>query len=198
MEANLPDDVAVQVQVGRLYLDAGDPRRALAHFSSALDVEPQNGAALAGAGESAFELADYASASRYLAAAPEDDERVADLRELADLVLSADPLAARIGSNERRRRLVAAFGQAQGSLEACLHDPSVPSRPALESLQAEAEAMGGTLAARPRRDPPDLIDDGMDLVYRIEQAIDQNCQTPRRPLDRALLLIGSRRGFGEQ
>lgn len=50
--ANLPGDVAVQVQVGRRFLDAGDPRGALDHFVRALRMDPDNGGTLAGAGES--------------------------------------------------------------------------------------------------------------------------------------------------
>jgi hypothetical protein len=42
------------------------------------------------------------------------------------------------------------------------------------------------------------VADGLDLVYRIERAVQQHCGPMLTPLDRALLLIGRRRGFEEQ
>jgi tetratricopeptide (TPR) repeat protein len=110
--ANLPQDAGVQAQVGRMFLSAGDPRLALDHFVRALRLNAEHPDALAGAGEAAFERADYRRALRYLNAAPRDDTRVAELREVARLVLDGDPLAPRLRASERRRRLSVAFQQA--------------------------------------------------------------------------------------
>ena len=52
--------------------------------------------------------------------APDDMDRVTETRELVDLVLSSDPLAARIGSSERRRRLVDNFSYAEQRLSSCV------------------------------------------------------------------------------
>ena len=105
---------------------------------SALDTDPDDGPALAGAGESAFELADYEEARRYLNAAPEDDEVVAALREVSELVLASDPLEPRLRVSERSRRLLLMFERATASLGICLADPSAGGRDSLEGLQAEA------------------------------------------------------------
>ena len=195
LDANLPADTAAQVQVGRLFLSAGDPRQALNRFAGALAADPDDGSALAGAGESAFALGDYARARRYLNAAPRDDERIAELREVTQFVLSGDPLAPRLAANERRRRLLAALKQATQTLEICLVGSVVDPRADLESLRTEAIDFEAAVAAQRRGDIRDLIDDGVDLIYRIERSIEPSCRSVTTSLDRALLLIGRLRGF---
>lgn len=195
LASNLPDNAAAYVPVGRRFLDAGDPRRALDHFTRALRAEPGNRDALAGAGESAFALGDYVRAQRYFGAVPGGDERVADLREVTRLVVAGDPLAPRLGAAERRRRLIAAFDQATARLETCLGMATVGVDPQLESLRSEAREFAP--AVNRRGTPRDVIDDGVDLVYRIERIAERRCPAPATPLDRALLLIGRRHGFEE-
>jgi hypothetical protein len=68
----------------------------------------------------------------------------------------------------------------------------------LEQLRDDARAFKSALDRPRRREPRDLVDDGVDLVYRIERAMEQSCGIPAAPLDRALLLIGRRHGLGEQ
>lgn len=195
MNVNLPADTVIQVQVGKLFLSAGDPRQALDRFVGALGEDPEHGPALAGAGESAFELGDYVGARRYLNAAPRDDERVAELREVAELVLVSDPLEPRLAASERRRRLLVALKEATRSLEVCLVGSLVAARTGLESIRTEALDFEAAVAAQPRGDVRDLVDDGVDLIYRIERSIEPSCRSLTTPLDRALLLIGRRRGF---
>jgi tetratricopeptide (TPR) repeat protein len=196
LAASLPDDAAVQTQVGRMFLAAGDPRLALDHFEWALRENSENADALTGAGEAAFELADYSRALRYLNSAPRENARVAELREVSRLVLNRDPLAPRLPAGERAKRLSAAWQQAVRRLEACLGDRSMPSNGSLETLRNEARTLQASLGAR-RREARDLVDDGVDLVYRIERAVELHCAIPPTPLDRALLLIGRRHGFEE-
>ena len=85
LSGNLPDDVKSQTEAGHLFLDAGEPRRGLDRFRQALRIDPKNGAALAGAGESAFEAGDYTSAQRYLRAVDSPSARVSELRSITDL-----------------------------------------------------------------------------------------------------------------
>ena len=195
LDDNLPAETGVQVQVGRLFLSAGDPRQALDRFMSAVDADPDHGPALAGAGESAFELADYAAARRYLSEAPDDEPYVVDLREVTELVLSSDPLEPRLSVRARSERLLLAFEQARASLDFCLADPVVAGRASLEALQAEGVEFDVAIAEQRNGDLRNLVDDGVDLVYRIERSIEQRCRTPITQLDRALLLIGRRHGF---
>lgn len=195
LEANLPAEVAVRVQVGRRFLQAGDPSRALDHFGRALREQPEHRNALAGAGEAAFALGDYARARRYLDAVAGDAERLAGLRDVAGLVLAGDPLAPRLGAAERRRRMAAAIEQAALRLDACQNASPAGSRAELESLQAEARLVAAALNRR--AGGRDIVEDGLDLVYRMEREAEERCATPAAPFDRALLLIGRRHGFGE-
>ena len=195
LDDNLPAEKEVQVQVGQLFLSAGDPRQALDRFISALDADPDDGPALAGAGESAFELGDYVAARSYFNEAPDDDPTVAELRELSELVLSSDPLEPRLSVRARSERLLLAFEQARASLDICLADPSVGGRASLEALQTEGVDFDAAIAEQRNGDLRNLVDDGVDLVYRIERSMEQRCRTPITLLDRALLLIGRRHGF---
>lgn len=194
MAANLPDSPDAHLQAAGMFLRAGDPQRALTHFTRVLRDEPRAAAALAGAGAAAFDLGDYTRARRYLASAPPGDPRAATLLELTDLVLASDPLAPRLRASERRRRVTVALDQAGRTLQVCLAAaPAAVSD--LQILQAEAAAFTARSAAAARRAPGDIVEDGLELAYRIESAVDDHCRQMAVPLDRAILLIGRRRGI---
>ena len=204
LSGNLPDDVASQTEAAQLLLDAGDPSRALDQFRRVLRLEPSNGPALAGAGRSTFALGEYTNARRYLisAAANGGDASFAglkELRELTDLVLTRDPLAARLPIRERRERLKSALQRASERLETCIADvaDASSSTPAdLEALQTEAQTLEAALGARRPDSSSDSIETGLNLVYRMEQRA-QSC-SPETPADRALLLIGQRHDVDKQ
>jgi tetratricopeptide (TPR) repeat protein len=191
----LPDDPAAQVRVAQMFLRAEDAGRALDHFLQALRTMPADPEALAGAGEAAFASGDYPRARQYLAAAPGDVDRVRELRTLVNLVLSNDPLAPRLGLQERRRRLAAAFQQALETLDTCLERQ--PAAGPLDALRLEATTFEEQLTSKAGRDSPDTIEAGTDLVYRIERGAQGACGAPT-PADQALLLIGRRHGFENQ
>lgn len=194
--ANLGPDAQLETRVGRMFLAAGDPRLALNHLVKALRLDPDDGDALAAAGEAAFEIGDYSRALRYLTAARQSPD-VAELGEVARLVTAVDPLAPRLRASERRRRLGVALQHALPRLETCLTDPSLKTNAALEALRKEGRAFQSAFD-QPRREPRDLMEDGVDLVYRVTRAVEQYCRVPLAPLDRALLLIASRHGLREQ
>lgn len=195
MTANLPEARTVHVQVGTRLLRAGDSSRALDHFTRVLREEPDHPDALAGAGAAAFELGDYARARRYLNAAPDSDPRTVDLREVTGLVLAADPLEARIGAAERRKRADAAVQRAMEVLDVCLAAAPGDRSDALEALHAELRTFASTFAARIRRDPRDVSEEGLELAYRVQASVEQACGPATAPLDRAILLIGRRHGL---
>jgi tetratricopeptide (TPR) repeat protein len=196
MAANLPEDAAVQARVGRMFLAAGNPRLALDHFERAERLDTDNADALAGAGEAAFQLEDYSRALRYLKRAAPDDTRVMELRDLAQLVLSDDPLAPRLRAGERQRRLMLAVRQALQRLDGCLDVPRAPA--SLGLLRNDALDLASTLERSRGPVPRDLVDDGVDLVYRAERAAEGTCGTPPALFDRAIVLIGRRHGLEEQ
>jgi tetratricopeptide (TPR) repeat protein len=198
LTADLPPGAPVRAQVGRLFLAAGDAARALDYFVRAIHETPDSAEALAGAGEAAFALGDYTRALRYLNAVTDDEPGVAELREVARLVLSTDPLTPRLGADERRKRLTTGLQQATHRLDVCLNDPDTRETGTLATLRTEVAAFQPALRRSSRRDARDLVEDGVDLEFRIEQAAAQSCPGGGAPLDRALLLIGRRHGLGER
>ena len=120
LSGNLPDDVKSQTEAGQLFLDAGEPRRGLDRFRQALRIDPKNAAALAGAGEAAFEAGDYTSAQRYLRAVDSPSARVSELRSVTDLVLTRDPLRPGLSLRQRQERVMAGFRRALEALDDCV------------------------------------------------------------------------------
>src|SRR5262249_13022220 len=137
LSADLPDDPATHVEAGRLFERAGDNTRALDQFERALRAAPDDPEAIAGAGLAAFRTGDYLRAAKYLRSARENDQAVKDAKELAELVLSNDPLAPRLGS-QRRHRVAQDLSYAIGRLNACLEHGTRDS--AADSLAEEAAA----------------------------------------------------------
>jgi Flp pilus assembly protein TadD len=191
VSTDLPDDSALRLEVAQLFARAGDNSHALEQFQRILRSTPQDGEALAGAGQAAFRLGDYPAAVRYLRSAPADDAAVRDMLNVVDLVVSNDPLATRIGSAERRRRLLADFSYAQQRLGKCVEQPSgsAPLDQALALLE-EARTFENQVTATAILEQ-DTIEMGVDLVDRIEAEIGRHCG-PLAPLDQALALIGRR------
>lgn len=194
--ADLPDDVPHHVQLAELFSQAGDHRDALEHFQHALRLAPQDDAALAGAGQAAFGVGDYALARRYLRQAQTDSETVRALREVVDLIVSRDPAASRIGAAERYRRLDANLSYVEQRLAGCVaqHD-NVPSDNQ-RVLQTELQAFARPLRPSVMLDQ-DTIETGIDLIERVERGIVDSCG-PQTAVDRALLLIGRQHAAGNQ
>lgn len=199
LAADTPSNAESHVEVGRLFLEAGDVARALGQFVEASRLDESSGSAFTGAGESSFLLGDYRSARRYLERALDLDPgaaRAASLLETTKLIQSANPLALRLPSDERMKRLLAGLAQAAKRLDSCLGQQDglpAPQRADLEQLRAEVEAMQAALDAKGRPRGPGLVQDGAELVFRVEEAASRSCGEPTG-LDLALLLIGRKHG----
>lgn len=194
LSGNLPADAPAQIQAGRLFLETGEPARALQLFQRALQSDAKNPEAIAGAGEAAFAAHDYRTAQGYLHAAELSSGDLQRMRATTDFVLERDPMRPGLPLRERRARAVLNLARARQALEAC-DTPSAARRDIgrydRQSLRAEAAMLEPLLGgAAPRRDSTDTIEQAQDLVYRIEQQVVARCGGSL--LDRALLLIGSR------
>jgi Tfp pilus assembly protein PilF len=197
---NLPNDAGAHVEAGGLLLSAGDPPRAREQFVRALGIEPRDRDAQAGAGEAAFAEGDYSAAGRYISAIDKPSPRLAHLRELSMLILSSDPLAPRLTSTDRLKRLVVAFTQAVRRVDECRTTTTAWSGDAAAQLDAiREEANMFELGVQPTIVPasPEVIETGTDLVYRLEQASVEVCGQPTG-LDEALLINSRRRGAQTQ
>lgn len=193
LEAGLPDDLSSQLAVGQMLLAAGDARRAGDHFAQALRLDPTNRLALAGVGESSFALGDYARARQSFNRLDVHTERTRELDTLSELVLASDPLTPRLSMAERRTRLSAGFARVIQRLDACQSRTSDVD----PALLADAREFEATLSTRNRPDTFDEVETGFEVIYRGERFADRACG-PGEPLDRALLLIGQRRGLEAQ
>jgi tetratricopeptide (TPR) repeat protein len=176
---DLPDTVEDRFRVAGWFARTGEHRRALDQFERVLAAEPDNAQALEGAGFAAYALGDYARAARYLARAPASDA-AARARDVSELVLAMDPLAPRIASTERRRRLVAAAQHVAARLAAC-----APDSPRIR----EIDALTRRLARRPDLDD---ITTGFEMVSAAHREIRASCDGADGPRDEALRLIASR------
>lgn len=196
MASGLPPDLDPHLQVANLFFKVGDYDHSLAQFREVLALDPKNPQALAGAGQAAFQLGQYATAERYLRGAWDENHRDAETERLlktASLVLNFDPSRRRISDRERFRRVAAAFHQAGDRLQSCaamrkedLKSTTPPD--ALQSLYVEWLEWKGRIDAREFRADSKIEDNVVDLVGRIEQQTASECGEPTGP-DLALLLI---------
>lgn len=191
--ADLPDQRLLHVQVGDLFTQAGDPAHALDQYQQALRLAPADSQALAGAGMSAFHVGQYALARNYLRRIPGAHDDVATTRDIVESVSSNDPLASRLGSAERRRRLTIDLTYVSQRLSTC------PARPGsgepiagAPALQAEADRFVRGLTPQSVLDQ-DTIETGVDLIARLARMIVQHCEAPTSH-DQALVLIGRQHG----
>lgn len=192
LSSDMPEDAAARVEVAQLFADAGDHTHALDQFQRALTQSPDDGTATAGAGLAAFRLGDYALARTYLHQLPTPSADVQRIRETVDLVLSSDPLASRLGSTERRRRLTADLSHTEQRLSQCGESPDGAPPEGLVVLRGEAQAFTEQLA-QPGILEQDTVEAGVDLINREEREIARRCGPPT-VLDQALALIGHAHG----
>jgi tetratricopeptide (TPR) repeat protein len=196
LDTELPDTVRDYDIVGKLFLRARDPAHALKDFDRALHLDRHDATALEGAGQAAFDTQDYSLARKDLEAASGLEPHNTDVQHLLALVLlvfSRDPLLPRLGREERLRRATDDYDQAINTLHACLDQQATKaaSQPVLISLDAEAQQFQDQLKSKDAKQDPEVVRDSIDLVYRIEHAVNANC-TPVQGSDKALLLIGRR------
>ena len=197
MSTEAPSEAGLHVELAGLFDEVGDRERALEHFRTAATIEPENFAALRGAGETAFRMGDYRAASRHLAKArvaapPGESAAVAELLDVARLVESSDPLAARISRGEKVRRLTFALDRVVALLRGCIatHESEGRFGPSLlEKLEGDAMAMRAAITVGALRRDAVLSLEVADLVFSIEVTAATSCGEPRGA-DRALLLIG--------
>jgi tetratricopeptide (TPR) repeat protein len=194
--ADVPDDPAHHIELARLSRQAGDDRTALEQFQRALRTAPDDPRALAGAGAAAFAIANYGLARQYLHQIPDDAQAGQPIREIADQVVSRDPIAARIGGWERHRRLDADLSYAQQRLIGCLARRGTEPSADEQRLQNELQAFAGRLQRALPLDQ-DTVESGIDLIDRAERSAIGSCG-PATVVDQALLLIARQHGASSQ
>jgi tetratricopeptide (TPR) repeat protein len=192
LTVNLGSNAKEHVQAGQLFLQAQDNQRALDQFRLALQHNRHDVAAMAGAGNAAFQLAQYNEAVRYLRQAEAAGNKSNDSElKIAQLVLSLDPYRTRFNSIERRRIAMSAFVAAGDRLKAC-GVPGPFSIPAgeLTNLTQSWTKLKPQVNERDMRNDPDVVNTIMSLVFNIERQTSGMCGTSS-DTDNALLLIAN-------
>jgi Tfp pilus assembly protein PilF len=189
VSSDLPDTPATHLKVATLFAQAGDDTHAFEHFQRALQLAPNDSTALSGAGLSAFRLRQYSAARAYLGRVPDPSADLATARDVAEHVLADDPLASRIGSAERRRRLTRSLTYIQSRLSECRARRSGTTiSGAGDALNHDTEEFSQQLG-RSAALEQDTIEAGVDLIHRAATYLAQDCG-PATTSDRALVLIG--------
>ena len=215
MQAGLSADPQLHAQVAALFATIHDYDRALDQYRRALQLNPNNASALAGAGETAFQLGHFGTAARYLRAAANQnalDEHSSQLLQTASDVLASNPFQRRLSSHERQQRLRSAFDVASKKVLVCLqsqavspiavpspsgsHAPNSSASSAdLQSLSTRQKDLQDKIRSSAFLNDPDSMDEVMDFISSVGQAIPADCGPP---LDRAFLLVAQYRSGAER
>jgi tetratricopeptide (TPR) repeat protein len=205
LATDIPKDAALHARIGRLFLRAEDYARALGEFQQALRIDSRQEEALRGAGVAAFEMASYSEARRYLDRAVRrtpSDARSAELLEVANLIISNDPLERRLTTRERARRTMRAYEQAAARLRDCLQQrgealgPAATPHTELQFAYARAAEIRPKVRQRALEGSADLMGNVTDLAFEIEKLAARECG-PAKGLDLALLLVARKREGAE-
>jgi tetratricopeptide (TPR) repeat protein len=194
LSPDVPDTAADRLELGRLFLRAGDARSALAQATAALRRQPGHAPASAVAGEAAFALGSFAQAERYLEAAARDGAddawRVQATLDTVRLVGALHPLSSGLVSSERVRRLRAGLDWAAGRLRACAGETEATEPPA-DPRAAEIAAFRRQPLAVLRE--TDTLVAGVGLIVRAIEEIRRRCPD-RDPAEGAWLAIAAASG----
>ena len=191
LQSSLPEDPDLTTKVGTLFLQVPDYERALTLFVRSLKLKRHNPAALAGAGQAAFELGRYKVAEPYLKAAVDEnpsDSASAQLLQTTRLVIKMDPYNLRLSGSQRAAEVKDAVQTAASRLSTCsAHTPTGSAASA--SMQALTSRLS-QLQPKLRRAAmdSDTVNQAMGLVFDIEQQTKDSCGPPTGK-DLALLLI---------
>jgi predicted Zn-dependent protease len=177
LAGNLPEDTTLRTQVAALFFDTKDYTRALSQYERVLRIDAQNKDALAGAGQAAFQLGQFATAQKFLSEAvrqdSNDSESAEDLK-ISALVHAVDPFDRRISEAERRARVIDAFHVASKRLQACAS--SSDQRDRFQDLMQRQVAMQARVSSLSQK--PEFSTSVMDLVFEIEEFTQGICGTP--------------------
>jgi tetratricopeptide (TPR) repeat protein len=206
LSASEPSDEASQLRVAQLMARAQDYEHALAAYQLLLKHDRENLAALTGAGDAAYHLNHFRTASNYLQAANKADPTNVTANQLlqqADFILQTDPFARHLSGADRMGRARLAFSTAGDRLGSCAQalkvdlTASSSSANALALLSARWQDLKPKLAKDNPAGEDDILNAAMDLVSDIEQQTASVCGLPNGT-DQALMLMSQDRNGVER
>jgi hypothetical protein len=209
-------DVARQKEAAAMLAGVNLWERALDEYRAILVSHKHDADALAGAGNAAFQLGQYARAAQYLDELPRSkraEPEVSANLALAHEVEAASPFLRGLSREERARRTAEAFTRAKALMKSCFPQSAAPenaphakpeaanaaaanvapANPALEKLQTDLARNSRAWRQRNFVRDPMQIEPAMDWVFQVENAAAQACGQSHNLMDRALLLIAKSR-----
>ena len=203
--AALPPDPTLHVEAGNLFLRASRSALALKEFQTALDENRQAPGAARGAGAAAFQLGDYAAASRYFSRAGRESPLgplwQQDL-DVSNLILSLNPFAPNLSPSEAAHRAAHDYELASDRLATCVRNKYPSQKPQalpanLQRLMDDArEQSSRAKETRLTRHPEDIAP-LMETVFRFQDAATSLCG-PLSNTDLALQLIARAHAGAQQ
>lgn len=202
----LPHDFTNTLRAAQLFYAVGDRDRALHYYEEAARLKPSSSEALRGAGNTAFDLGNYALASQYLERARAVsflDEELAKQARVAEEILRMDPLQRGLSGAERSRRTIAAWKQAISTIRGCAQknglDVAPNTRPQSKLLAAYSQlaALKPDMTERKLLAGTDAIEIALGRISTAESATVAVCGELSPP-DRALQLIANEHGITPQ
>jgi tetratricopeptide (TPR) repeat protein len=189
LAAAFPDDIQLQLDIGRSLLDRGYPSDAAVIYEGVTDRSPDRADAFAGLAHARLEagrFADVVAAARQALALVPDDEATAARLETARAVLALDPTLPRLSMRERTRRSRLLVETIREQLAACLTRGDRALAADEKALLTEAR----TWLARGTRSPDeDPIDRGLAIAEGLWQARQRACPDVTETSDETMRLV---------
>jgi predicted Zn-dependent protease len=190
-----PDDVTLLEKTGQMFLRAGEPKKALEEFETALRSDPGQPRMMENAGEAAFAAADYSKAEKYLAPAESENpsDAVAEMLATARTVTSEDPFQPALSDAQQAGRSWRAFQHGIERLQQCA-GPNAAARSEgqplseMQNLVADSLTLKKSIHMDSLIKDPELRKQAMQFVFQVEETTAKSCGTPAA-MDRALLLM---------
>ena len=177
LQEEAPDDAATELKLGRLFIAAGSPARAIPLFRKALQQNAAKPDAYAGLGEAEFVQGNYRTAlANYLQASslrPDDSTR--SRIELCRQLLALDPNLRGLSTEEQYRRSLALLDLVLREVRDCTGSHSQPAHDLVE--QAEKTLKRRVAAAQQGT----AFESNLDLVDKLWQIDKADCSAQTKP-----------------
>jgi tetratricopeptide (TPR) repeat protein len=180
LQAEAPEDAAMQGRLAKLFLTAGAPRRAAGVYQALVAKNPGDRDAWAGLGEAELENGQYRDAHmaffRAFLKSPNDASIRARL-ELLNTVTELDPTPRQLPTAEKYRRSLLILGMARSSVEQCMARESSPpsGAPSGETAQLLAEADAAAAKTPAASVTNELAEKALGVAERLWRARVKEC-----------------------
>jgi tetratricopeptide (TPR) repeat protein len=170
LQEQAPDDAATQLKLGRLFITAGSPARAIPLFRAVLQQNTAKPDAYAGLGEAEFVQGDYRAAlADFLQAShfrPEDSA-IKSRIELSRQLLTLDPNLRGLSAEEQHRRSLALLDLILREVRDCTASAAPPGRDLVD--QAEKVRKGHVTASQQSAAYESTVE-LLDKLWQIDKA----------------------------